>query len=232
MNNIIQIDAILQNHITAAVQKAKEIEILTAAVQKAKEIEILTEQDLTTSTDIVKFIKEKAKQVETQRKNFVDPINASVKNINAQFKALSEPLDEAEKILKSKILDFQRKLEAEKRAIEEAKRKEVEEMARKAAEQQVESGEITQQQAEIFNKQLDFAMQKPIEIEKIRGSATGAVSSIAKRWTYKVVDIQKLANARPDLVEEISSLIRKEIAAGVRNIDGLEIYQEETVSIR
>ncbi len=219
MTNIIQIDEKLQSHITMAVQRAKELVILN-------------EQDLTTSTDIVKFIKEKAKQVEAQRKNFVDPINASVKNINAQFKALSEPLDEAEKLLKGKILDFQRKLEAEKRAIEEAKRKEVEEMARQAAEAQKQAGEITEQQAEIFNRQLDIAMQKPVEIEKVRGSATGAVSSITKRWTFKVVDIQALAASRPDLVEVISVNVRREIQNGVREIAGLEIYQEESLSIR
>ncbi|MGL4999501.1 MAG: hypothetical protein ACRC5T_11080 [Cetobacterium sp.] len=219
MTNIIQIDEKLQSHVSAAVQKASEIIIQS-------------ESDLTTSTDIVKFIKEKAKQVEIQRKNFVDPINASVKNINAQFKALSEPLEKAEAVLKGKMLDFQRKLEAEKRVIEEIKRKEVEELARQQTELQKQAGEITEQEAITFNKQLDFAMTKPIEVDKVRGSATGATSSIRKRWTFKVTDIKALANARPDLVEVLSVNVRREIANGTRELAGIEIYQEDELAIR
>lgn len=221
MNNIIQIDDKLQMHVNIAVQKANEIIIVT-------------EEDLTKSADIVKFIKEKAKQVETERKNFVDPINASVKNINAQFKALFEPLEKAESILKSKMLEFQKKLEAEKRAIEEAKRKEVEEFARRQAEEQAKAGELSQQDLAAFNRHLElgFAMAKPVEIEKVRGAVTGATSSIRKRWTFKVVDIKALANARPDLVEIISANVRREIANGARNIEGLEIYQEDKIAIR
>lgn len=213
----IKIDDTLQNHVSVAVKKANEIVIAT-------------EQDLTTSTDIIKFIKEKAKQVEAQRKNFVDPINASVKNINATFKTLSEPLENAEKILKGKMLDFQRKLEAEKRAAIEAERREVEEYAKQIAEKHIEEGRL--EQAATLINQLDTAMQKPVEIEKVRGGATNAVSSITKRWTFKVIDIQILAASRPDLVEVISAQVRKEISAGARKIAGLEIYKEESLSIR
>jgi hypothetical protein len=75
-------------------------------------------------------------------------------------------------------------------------------------------------------------MNQPVEIEKVRGGATGAVSSITKRWSYRVTDIATLAKARPDLVVDNSSMIRKQISAGIREIPGLEIFQEEHLAIR
>lgn len=57
---------------------------------------------------------------------------------------------------------------------------------------------------------------------------------ITKRWVFEVVDIGKLYAARPDLVkaEPRTALINQEIAAGVREIDGILIKQESSVSLR
>lgn len=200
-----------------------------AAVSKANSMVVDTEETLTLATDIVKFIKEKAKQVEKERKDFVDPLNAHLKTINAKFKTLSEPLEAAEQILKGKMLTFQRKLEAENRAIEEAKRKEVEKYALEIAEKaRLEGDEAT---ANTMENQLEKIMEQPVNIEKVRGSVTGAVSSIQKRWTFEIIDIQALAQARPELIEAKSGDIRKQISAGIRDIPGIRIYQEESMRI-
>lgn len=214
-------EIVIDNKLEAAVK---------AAVTKADSIVVDTEESLLTATDIVKFIKEKSKHIEKERKGLVDPLNTHVKMINARFKHLSEPLDAAENILKGKMLTYQRQLEAQRRAAEEKKRKEVEKYAQEIVEQHREEG--NEQLANTLTSQLAVAMKQPVEIEKVRGAATGAVSSITKRWTFKVTDIKALANTRPDLVEAVSAQIRKEIAAGAREIIGLDIYQEESVSIR
>lgn len=56
-----------------------------------------------------------------------------------------------------------------------------------------------------------------------------ATSSVVKRWTYKVVDIKALP---ADMLEVNKGAIQAAIRAGERNIPGLEIYQEESLSIR
>lgn len=203
---------------------------IEAAVTKSNDIVIDTEETLTQATDIVKFIKEKAKQVEKARKELVDPLNSHVKNINARFKHLSEPLEKAESILKGKMLIFQRELETKRRAEEEVKRKELEEFTRKAAEDAKATGDI--ETAKEIDKATDIMLAKPIELEKVRGGATGAVSSITKRWKAEVIDIQALAAARPDLILPNMPLINNLVRAGVRNLEGVEIKQEEGLAIR
>jgi hypothetical protein len=198
------------------------------AIEKANSMVIDSEANLTLATDVLKFIKDKIKQAETERKAIVAPFNDGVKAINGRFKTITEPLEKAENDLKRKMLVFQQDLEKKRREEEEAKRKELEEYAKSIAEQAKESGDT--ETAKEITKQVNIAMNKPIEIEKVRGS-TGALSTIRKTWAYEVVDIKALAAARPDLVQENGVAIRKELGEGVE-IAGLRIYQTESLSIR
>lgn len=203
---------------------------IEAAITKTNELTVDTQEKLTQATDIVKFIKEKAKQVEAARKELVDPLNAHVKNINARFKALSEPLDAAEANLKGKILTFQRKLEAELRAEEERKRKEAEAEAKAQAEAAREIG--LESQAAMIEASAALVAKNPIAIEKVRGGFTGAVSSIVKRWKADVIDSKLLAQNHPELVLPNMVAINKLISSGVRELAGVEIKQEESLAIR
>lgn len=57
---------------------------------------------------------------------------------------------------------------------------------------------------------------------------------VSKRWTFEVTDLAALYKARPDLVklEERRAMINSEIAAGVRDIDGIHIFEERGVALR
>src|SRR5262249_35178220 len=96
---------------------------------------IMTRQDLSEATDLVKLIKVRAKEIEEERVSIVKPFNDGVKQINARFKAMLGPLEEAEADIKGKMLVFQkeeeRKAEAERKRLEELQR----ERERKAAEE-------------------------------------------------------------------------------------------------
>lgn len=215
------------NEITLNNQLETQIQ---AAIKKTATFVVASEKDLEQATDICKFIKEKIKQVESARKELVNPLNAHVDNINAKFKTLSDPLKKAEITIKSNMLSFQQKLEAERRAEEEAKRKELEEFTRKAAEEARAIGDI--ETAKEIDKATNIMINKPIELERVRGGATGAVSSITKRWKAKIINIEELAKARPDLIQPDMIAINKLVSAGVRDIAGVEIYQEENLAIR
>lgn len=199
------------------------------AIQKANELVVDAQDKLTLAADIIKFIKDKYKQAENERFAIVKPFNDGVKAINARFKTITDPLLKAESDLKQKMLTYQRQLERELREEEERKRKEVEQYAQDIAEKQKAEGDAAG--AATLLNQLDKAMQKPVQIEKVRGS-TGALSTIKKNWTYRVTDIVAFAKDRPDMVQVIPTEVRKLINAGARNVPGLEIYQEESLSIR
>lgn len=202
-------------------------------VSMASRCVIQTDEDLEKASDLLKFIKTTYKKAEEERKSITDPINASVKILNSRFKTITDPLANAEKDIKAKILSYE--LEKRKKAEEEARRQ-AEEAARLAEEarllEKVDSGEL-----DIFADPVDPA---PIDIvdpvpmappAPIRGSY-GSTTSIVKRWTYEVTDIAALANACPDLVSVVSSAINQRIRDGEREIPGLRIYQEETVASR
>jgi len=57
---------------------------------------------------------------------------------------------------------------------------------------------------------------------------------ITKRWTFEVEDLDALYKARPDLVkiEPRTREINAEVAASVREIPGIRIYQESSVALR
>lgn len=67
-------------------------------------------------------VKTAHKEVDAKRKEFVQPLNAVVKNINAFFKPALTSLKKSETVLKGKVLTFKREQQAERdKLIEEHK---------------------------------------------------------------------------------------------------------------
>src|SRR4030042_391913 len=78
------------------------------------------------ATEDLSMISNLKKALEERRKEYTQPLNDHLKEINATFKIFSEPLDAADKALRGKILAFnaeQRRLQ-EEAARAEALRKE------------------------------------------------------------------------------------------------------------
>lgn len=101
------------------------------------------------AADDLKKVKTLMKRVEEQRTGQVGPLNAEVKRINAEFKAPMEFLENAEKVLKGKMLTWsqeQERIAEEKRRIaEDAARKE---RARVEAEARAQAAEAERQARE------------------------------------------------------------------------------------
>lgn len=171
-------------------------------VDAAGKVVIWDEESANHAADVAKLISEAIKITEDERKKIVKPINDSVKIINSRFKKLSDPLDNALATVKSKLLKFRQEQDRIRAAQAEA--------ARRAA---IESAP-------------PVVVEAPVA-PQTKGQFGSA--STRKRWVFKLVDISKVS---PDLLEVNAPKVNRLIAEGARELAGLEIYEEESISIR
>lgn len=198
---------------------------LIAAASKAV---IENEEQLSVGVDILSEIKQRVKGVEAERAALVKPLNEHVKLINAKFKTVTEPLEEAAHILSNKVLARQRVIQAEKSRIAEEQRKQKEEELLAAAAKKEAIGDT-----EKAEQLLDYASKvKAREISTGHGTFTEAKSGITKRWTFEIVDLAATGKDGSQYLMLDSSKVREAIRQGVREIPGLRIFQEESLSVR
>lgn len=223
MNNL----AIANNETPAELQLRQTSRDLCEA---AEEVMIMTRHDLSQATDLVKIIKTRSKEIEDERKRLVDPFNQGVKAINARFKAMTGPLEEAESSVKTKMLSFQK--EEEKRAREEQER--ITKAQREAEERKRHEAKVETDIDDIRSMPLPAA---PIEIiapahRPTTYGQTGAVSTVKKVWAFEVVDIRALANVRPDLVAVDTVKVNQLIRGIGGELPGLRIFENEIMQVR
>lgn len=205
---------------------------VSALIAEANKLNVRNDNDLSYATDVVKLIKDQTKQLESERLKITSPLNAVLKHVNSRFKILSEPLDKAETKIKVLISGYLRNKQAAEFAEQQRLRKIAEDNARTEAARLAkqnkpeEAAQIQAHAEEIKNAEI-----VPIK-QNISGAATGAKTYITKRWVFKVTDIQTLVAAHPEFILVDNVAVNKAIAAGARDIHGLEIYQEESVSVR
>lgn len=223
------------NNVAIKLESEKELEILSNAgelIQMADRVVINSHEDNEKASDLVKFIKTCFKKAEDDRKGITDPLNAVIKNINARYKKITEPLESAEKKVKSAMLTY---------AQEQRRIAEQEEAARRAAAEVEALERAVKLEEENKLAEADIIVDRVIEqnsapmvaaqSQPIRGNF-GSTSSIKKSWAFEVTDIKALANANPLLVIENAVAIREQIRLGVREIAGVRIFEQETMAVR
>lgn len=204
------------------------VSTVSELVDAASGVVILSRSDLSEATDLVKVIKGRHREIEEERTRLVKPFNDGVKQINARFKSILQPLETAESDIKAKMLAFQQE---EARAAEvarrEAERLAAEEAARVAAEFAAEN---------LDRPDLPPPPPMPVavtpEAPKSTYGAFGGVSTVKKVWAFEVLDIAALAAARPDLVTVDSAKVNAEIRGKGGDIPGLRVFEKETIAVR
>lgn len=222
-----------------------------SALSIAQSIEIDSPEMYQLGADELAAIKGKAKQLDEQRKELVQPLNETVKKINALFKRPLEILENAEGMIKRAMLgynDKQRKIqaEAERKARELAeaeRRRQQEEAARQAEEarQAAEAGDVQkaaelQQQSEETAAVAEMITAPVIHMEKPKAAG------INTRKTYKarVVDFKALLQGiidgkAPEAVIEINEGVLNSQARSLKDsmkYPGVEVYTEEGIAAR
>lgn len=182
---------------------------ISPVIEKAESYVVNTIADVDDASSFLKEIKDMEKIVEDKRLTFTKPLNESLKNINDTFKKMKEPLEQARDLLTKKILSWKR-IEAERVAAEQA-------AYRKIQEAEAELRRL-QDKPEIIEEPITIA---PV-VNKIGNMQT------VKRWTYAVVDLTQVPGCYK-ILDAVA--LREAIRTGVREIPGVRIYQEESLSI-
>jgi len=158
-------------------------------------------------------------EIEKQRKSAIEIPQNYIKSVNNFCNTFKDRLECVEKELKEKIKNYNIQVEMERRKKEEE--------AKKAAEK--------------FQKELDKEAKKkgfeapivpipffPKEETKIR-TETGTTAYERVDWKFRIIDIEKIP--REYLIPD-EKKIDKVVKMGIREIPGIEIYQETDIRIR
>lgn len=231
-------------------------EIATVAERDLAEIRRLTELQISSPTeeaqaiDGLAFIQVTLKGLEKSRRSLVDPLNAKVKEVNASFKVMTDPIAAAEQRVKLRITDWRQRereriakeqariaaenAERERKAREETERLRREEEERVAAEakaaglNEADAKELAAMEAATAPTVAPVIQAAPppppTTVRSSLGSVTGRMV-----WKFRVNDPAKVPLAFK-VVDE--TLIRRAVAEGAREIPGVEIYQEEQIAGR
>jgi len=196
-----------------AQEEAKNLLVMAQTVSAARgDFEIQTEEQFLEVGNALREIQGRIKNVETRRKEWVDPLNKTVRSINGFFKPV---VAEWETV----VACFKRALTAYQRKKEEESRKALEEAAKIAAD-----GNATGMTQDAQQYQALVAQGSALP-PKAQGIST------RESWKFRVTD----ASAVP---REYLCVDEKKIAAVVKlskgdtQIPGIEVYREDTVVVR
>lgn len=175
------------------------------------------------------------RDAEAHRVDLVKPLNDHVRKVNGLFTEVLGPVDEADRLVRQKMLTFDQ--EERRRAAEAAARAEREQLEAEALLKEAERAEAAGR-AGVAESLLTTAVARE-ETAKVAATqavappktvAAGAgVVTVRQFWTFKAIDLGQVPREYLELNE---ARVRKAILAGVREIPGLKVFQTESLSVR
>lgn len=206
----------------AKVQEAFEpyMEKIQEMRGKVEALEITDEDSLQLMVEMAAQLKKLEKTLETQRLEIVDQPTKFTRSVNAFVKQFKDELAKAVFAAKVKIGADLKKKQA---AAQEAQKKADEEAAR--------------QQAKLTKQAKDTGIEpiKPmapvIPIAKDKTRTEEGLASTAKRWVWKIKE-DGLEVIPREYLQPDSKALNEAVKAGVRDIPGVDIFEETSVKIR
>ena len=186
-------------------QMSKDVVLI---VKQATSIQIEKTEDMEPATEFLKQVVARKKRFEELRLFFTKPLNDHIKQVNAEFKNLSVPLEDIERDVKNKMVAF-RKIEQEKIF------KEQEKLLAKA-----ETMKTEKKQEEYREKAEEIKQETKIE------SKSGEVR-FRKVWKFEITDETSIPR---EYLKVDETSIRQAISSGLREINGVRIFEEEIPS--
>lgn len=190
--------------------ETKEIAVVkgqaSKALNAAEALMITTQEEMVTATDHLSKMKQVAKMIKERKEAITKPLNEALKSARDLFQPIEANLAEAERIVKGKMLSYQRD---EDERISKDKNKVID---------KVESGKMS----------VEKGIAKIEQIGTVQTSVQGKVGAIAFRNVkkYRVVDESKLP--REFLMPNMSA-ITEALKAG-KVVPGAEMYEEKVVA--
>lgn len=212
----------LQEETSQILVTGNEVAVITSTEDEARAVEFLAR------------VKRQFKTVDEKRKAYVKPLKDVIDTINADFKAILEPLEQVEVIVKRGMTTYRSQEEFKAR---EALRIEAERKAKEAVNEIRKDGltDDNLERAQEAGKALATANE---EAPRTVNTQTGG-ASFRKDWKFEITDASKLPNDIKKEVLEIAltkglfdQVIRGRIKLGVREIAGVRMWEEATPIIR
>ena len=216
--------SIALNHIPTPV--VHEAQGTSALAERATAMQVASQEDYAAAGELVREIAAVSKQIEARRKAITTPMDAAKKAVMDFFRGPLERLQDADKTLSRRMLDWKSKVERERREAEalaaEAARKERERLEKQAAKAE-EKGRVEQAAALAAAAQsMPAAPVVHAEPPKAEGVHTQV------RWRYRVIDESAIPR-------EYLMIDDKKLGGVVRamkdatNIPGIEAYPDESL---
>lgn len=205
----------MENKVIVETPELKKSQSLIPVVEKnVKNVVITNDTQALKADAVLTQIKTVENDFEKQRLFFTKPLNDQLTNINKLFKGFTLPLVEMKKVVSDKILAYRVEQEAAQR-----------EQQRKA---EIEAAKL--------QKKLDKQAEKNgVEAPKVNMPVIAPVASrlgnstVRKTWSYRVKSISLVP---PEYFMIDDAKIKQAIRDGHREIKGLEIFQESSLSTR
>ena len=176
---------------------------------------IVTNDDVAIATDDLAMIAQLQKAIKNKSKEYVAPIKTHLDAVNDLFKGVLQPLEEADKITRSKIMIYRTEQARRRQEAEEINRQK-EELARREA--ALNDGVIT-----VDTTPVEVPEIAPKHIDAEAGSL-----STAKVRKWEVVDLSQVPH---DYLMIDAVKIGKVVRAGIPSIPGIRIWQEDTLRV-
>ncbi len=175
---------------------------------------IATAEDTKAATNDLSLIAKLKKAMESKRKDYLQPFQEHVKEVNEVYKTLMLPVETADKITREKIMAYQREQERKRQEQEEINRLRMEAAQKEAA---LNNGEIKE----------SVKLVDVIEVQKKVNTDMGSLGTMkVKKW--EVEDISKVPTEYLK-VDEVA--IGKLVRAGIKSISGIHIWEEEVLKV-
>lgn len=195
--------------VKALVQEADRL------LEYANGLVITSDEGVRVATEDLSFLVKLKKALEDKRGEYVKPINTILKGINDTFKAIVTPVEDADKLIRNKILAYRKEQERKAREIEEINRLRIEAAQREA---KLNEGELTESIAII-----ESAPPPPSTIR----TEVGTLGTM-KVTKWEVEDFSKV----PDSYKLIDAAkVGRVVRAGIPSIPGICIWKEDTLKV-
>jgi len=205
--------------ITVTPELAKMQEIVPTLVARANAFEVTSDEQYETGSQVLAYLKTQSTSLDKLRRHFKQPILESGRRIDAFFKELTQPAKEAIEIVDDKMGTWWRYKEKVRAEAEELARIAERDRMKAQMERERIQKDMEAEGVEVEEEDLPPVPEAVIVPEVIQASST----SIRKTWSYTIQDGGKIPRI---YLEPSNKLIMQSIHDGVREIPGLEIFQE------
>ena len=206
----------------------------TTLEQQAQTYQIVSNTDYEEAAGFLKRVKGAETEVKTYWKPAKDAAAKAHKEICEKEKAMLSVCESAERVMKTKMLTYSQKIEAERRAAEEQARKAAQEESDRLLAEAAKAEESGDTMGATVNYQMAEQMEsvKPavqVAKPKVQGISTKRV------WKVRITDEAKIPSyVNGVCVREINTaklLGLHRLNPNIK-IDGVEFVQEETLAVR